>query len=121
MEPSTTTLALENVGRHLKGWQLAVVALGTALCGVALALPRPVAPRELPLPAVDRGAGRERHARARALVQAAATTPLPFLVRAAGEAFRHFGSAEAAGEVDETAAREFRARVGAALMQHGAN
>ena len=46
--------AFDGLRRHLRGWQLAVAAVGTALGGVALALPRPVAPCELPLPDVDR-------------------------------------------------------------------
>jgi hypothetical protein len=121
MAPSTTTHGKEGWERHARGWQLAVVALGTALGGAVLALPRPVipAPSELPLPVVDRAEQRELEERAADLVRAARATPLPFLVRAAGEAFRRFGQAEANGEADELPARDFRARVVASRKQFG--
>src|SRR5882724_3026610 len=100
MAPSTTINGKEGWEKHFRGWQLAVVALGTALGGAVLALPRPIPPRELPLPAVDRSEQRESEGRARAMVQTAEATPLPFLVRAAGEAFRRFGEGEAKGDPD---------------------
>ena len=85
---------LEQLGRHLRGWQLAVVAVGAALGGVALALPRPVAPKELPLPAVDRHEETRADARDGERIRVARAAPLPFLVRTAGEAFWRFGAAE---------------------------
>jgi hypothetical protein len=109
------------LGRHLKGWQLAVAAVGTALGGLALALPRPIAPSELPLPTVDRTEEKEADARARELIRGAETTPLPFLVRAAGEAFRRFGAAEVKSDDVEASAQEnaFTKRIEAARKQHG--
>jgi hypothetical protein len=111
----------QDVKRHFKGWQLAIAALGTALGGVALALPRPVAPRELPLPSVDRVELGESEARARELVRSAETRPLPFLVRAAGEAFRRFGKAEADHDESEGQAQasDFALRVAEARKQYG--
>jgi len=114
-------IRLERLKPHLRGWQLAVVAVGTALGGVALALPRPVAPKELPLPVVDRVEEARFHAREREAARAARATPLPFLVRAAGEAFRRFGEAEVRGDEPEADAEQtaFSKRVEAARKQHG--
>jgi hypothetical protein len=110
-----------NLKRHLTGWQLAIAALGTALGGVALALPRPVAPGELPLPTVDRVELGESDAQARELVRAAESKPLPFLVRAAGEAFRRFGKAETEHDESEALAQasDFSQRVAEARKQYG--
>ncbi|HEX4338582.1 MAG TPA: hypothetical protein VH062_21905 [Polyangiaceae bacterium] len=112
---------LEDLGRHLRGWQLGVVAVGAALGALSLALPRPVAPTELPLPAVDRAEESAARARARELVRGAQATPLPFLVRAAGEAFRRFGAAESKGDEMEADAQQnaFAKRVEAARKLHG--
>jgi hypothetical protein len=85
---------VESWHRHLEGWQLAVVAVGFALGAAALALPRAVVPREIPLPTVDRREERRMDADRRRLVDEVRGTPLPFLVRATGEALRRFGVAE---------------------------
>jgi hypothetical protein len=63
----------------------------------------------------------ESDARARELVRAAESRPLPFLVRAAGEAFRRFGKAEAGPDQDESQAqaRSFLSRVAEARKQTG--
>jgi hypothetical protein len=116
-----TRLGRAALGRHLRGWQLAVVAVGAALGGVALALPRPVAPKELPLPAVDRHEETRAEARDAERVRAARTAPLPFLVRAAGEAFRRFGAAEAKNDDRDADAQQlaFCKRIEAARKQHG--
>jgi hypothetical protein len=116
-----TRFGLEALERHLRGWQLAVVAVGTALGGVALALPRPVAPKELPLPAVDRTEETRDDARDEERIRAARATALPFLVRAAGEAFRRFGAAEAKSDGDDADAQQlaFSKRIEAARKQHG--
>ncbi len=83
--------------RHAEGWQLGVVAVGMAFLSAILALPRAVPPRELPLPDIDRLDEHRTETRDRARVEAAATARLPYLVRAAGEAFRRFGRGEAKG------------------------
>ena len=82
--------------RHLEGWPLAVLAVSIALFGAALALPRPQPPEELPVPVVDRREQR-RSLRAEALLaEAAEREPLPFEVRAVGEALRRYGAEEGA-------------------------
>jgi hypothetical protein len=112
---------LEDLGKHLRGWQLAVVAVGTALGGLALALPRPVAPKELPLPAVDRLEETRAAARDAERIRAARAASLPFLVRAAGDAFRRFGGAEVTHDEREADALQtaFVKRIEAARKQHG--
>jgi hypothetical protein len=121
LEAAEDDVTLAGLGRHFQGWQLAVVAVGTALGGVALALPRPVAPCELPLPDVDRVEEAAATARARELVRAATVEPLPFLVRAAGDTFRRFGAAEAKGDVVEAGnlAVDFERHVSEARARHG--
>lgn len=81
--------------RHFEGWQLGVVAVGIALVGAVLAVPRAAAPDVLPRPAVDwpeitRELGVEGD-RARAAEQ----NILPYDVRAAGELMRRYGDAAA--------------------------
>ncbi|HVW25755.1 MAG TPA: hypothetical protein VHC69_10315 [Polyangiaceae bacterium] len=114
-------IRVERLGRHLRGWQLAVVAVGTALGGVALALPRPVPPKELPLPAVDRHEEARAAARDRDRIASAREAPLPFLVRAAGDAFRRLGDAEVRGQENDAdaMANAFSKRVEAARKEHG--
>jgi hypothetical protein len=106
---------------HLEGWQLGVVAVGMALGAAVLAVPRAVPPREIPLPQVDRAEEARAEERTGALARQAATTPLPFLVRAAGEAFRRFGAAEARGDSEEARALALAlaARVAEARQRHG--
>ncbi len=81
--------------RHVEGWQLAVVAVGIALLGALLAVPRAAPPDVLPRPAVDRPEiARELRVegdRARAAEQSV----LPYDVRAAGELMRRYGDAAA--------------------------
>jgi len=107
--------------RHLEGWQLGVVAVGIALCGTALLLPRGVSPRELPLPAVDRVEEAEADARDAARLASAERIPLPYLVRAAGESFRRFGAAESAGDAAKSDAQvaDLQARFDAAKARYG--
>jgi hypothetical protein len=106
---------------HLEGWQLAVVAVGMALGAAILAVPRAVPPDAIPLPRVDRVGEARAEARERALARRAAATPLPFLVRAAGEAFRRFGVAEAKEDASEARAlsEALVARVAEARRRHG--
>lgn len=92
--------------RHLEGWQLGLLAVGVALLAAWLGLPRPVEPRLVPLPEVDRRAlsrsealDAERAARVR-------ERPLAYEVRAVGELLRRHGGAAARG--DARAAAEAR-------------
>ncbi len=79
--------------RHFEGWELAVVAVSTVLLAALLFVPRPAEPDAFPLPEVDRvaqsRAAEADHARARAALR----HPLPYDVRAVGEAFRGYGLA----------------------------
>jgi hypothetical protein len=80
--------------RHLEGWQLGVLSVGLALLALALVLPRPVTEAILPLPHVDpalEAHAEQQKAEARARAR---RVPLPFSVRAVGEAFRRYGRAE---------------------------
>lgn len=108
--------------RHLEGWQLLAVAGSIALGAALLAIPRAVVPRELPLPGVDRREyGLLERTEAGRLARAE-TKPLPYLVRAAGEAFRRFGTAES-GSSDaatlEARKADFLESVVAARQRHG--
>jgi hypothetical protein len=107
--------------RHLEGWQLAVVTVGIALLATVLAVPHAVVPTDLPLPFVDRAEERRADLRAEELRDGARARPLPFLVRAAGEAFRQFGRAEARGDTAEAdaLAAALLERVAEARKRHG--
>ena len=94
------------------------MGIGAAL----LAIPRAVAPRELPLPRVDRAElSRFERLEAERLARAEAK-PLPYLVRAAGDAFRRFGAAES-GPTDASTVdarrKDFVETVRAARERHG--
>jgi hypothetical protein len=82
-----------------------------------------VAPRELPLPVVDRAALVRGAAQRRAVVTRLEQRAerLPRRVRAAGEALRRFGAAEAAGDTQATLthAKDFAAAVAGARQEHG--
>jgi len=80
--------------RHLEGWQVGAVSVGIALLAALLAVPREVPPDVLPLPRIDRQEQRRISALERVRAVEALQNPLPFDVRAVGEAFRRFGRAE---------------------------
>jgi hypothetical protein len=82
--------------RHLEGWELGVVALGIASLAAALVVPRGAEPDLVPPPRVDRQEVRRVLAVERERAAEAAADPLPYEVRAAGEALRQYGRAEAA-------------------------
>jgi hypothetical protein len=108
--------------RHLEGWQVLAVVGSIAVGAVLLAIPRPVAPRELPLPRVDRREQARLERSEAERLDRAEREPLPFLVRAAGEAFRRFGAAESgAADRDTVEARrtEFVEAVRSARQRHG--
>jgi hypothetical protein len=95
--------------RHFEGWEAGVVAVVIALLGTVLAVPLPVAPRDVPLPLIDGKAlslTLERETSqaasiARALEQdragASGSNGL-FDLRAFGEEFRAYGTAEVSGD-----------------------
>ncbi len=82
------------LARHLEGWQPGLLAIFVAGVSSLLAVPRPVAPAEIPEPMLDPGA-LDRVARAdRALAEAADHEPRDTDVAALGEAIRAYGRAE---------------------------
>ncbi len=86
------------LARHLEGWQPGVLAVFVAGMAAALAVPRPVAPVDIPEPFLDPIA-LERVAREdRALADAAERTPLDTDVRALGSALRAYNLAEVSGD-----------------------
>ena len=109
--------------RHFEGWQLAVVTVGMALCAAVLVVPRSVVPREIPVPAVNRREEQRAESRRHELAETARKVPLPFLVRAVGQAIRDFGDAEFHGDATRSAARarEVAVRAGEALRDSGAD
>ncbi|HVU05397.1 MAG TPA: hypothetical protein VHE30_26805 [Polyangiaceae bacterium] len=107
--------------RHLEGWELAVVVVGSALVAAAIGVPRATLPREIPLPVVDRTEEARAEAERARRVDLARTSPLPFRVRAVGEALRRYGVAEAGSDPRRTvelaaelvaAAKSVRAELG---------
>ena len=108
--------------RHLEGWPLAALAVTIALLGAAVAVPRPVAPEEIPVPEVDRRE-QQRALRAEAsLADAAEHEPLPFEVRAVGEALRRYGVGEGAQGAPPPGVEqlvELRSNARAARAKHG--
>src|SRR5690242_20279909 len=95
--------------RHLEGWEVGIVAVAIALVGTSLAVPLPVSPRDVPAPLADGKAlsatlDREKSEAAalgRALeaerAQTSGTSEL-FDLRAFGQDFRTYGTAEASGD-----------------------
>ncbi|MFZ5895982.1 MAG: hypothetical protein ACOY0T_33305 [Myxococcota bacterium] len=85
--------------RHLEGWELGLLAVGIALLGVWLGLPRPVEPRVVPLPEIDRRVIARARAFDDARAELARTSALSFEVRAVGEEVRRHGAAIVRGDL----------------------
>ncbi|HEU5075294.1 MAG TPA: hypothetical protein VFU02_13985, partial [Polyangiaceae bacterium] len=105
---------------HFDGWQLGLLSLCIAGLALALALPRRAEPSDLPVPMLDPASVadilRDQNERA----QRVRETPLPFEVRAVGEALRGFSAASFTLDADPASAGDALARVAArALAQHG--
>ncbi|MCC6213457.1 MAG: hypothetical protein IT376_01195 [Polyangiaceae bacterium] len=107
------------LARHLEGWQAGALAVGIAALAALLAVPRPVAPDGPPLPLPDRPALARLSARERARAEGARAAPLPFEVRAAGEALRRLGAGAARDGVDPIDVRDLRRAVEGARAAHG--
>jgi hypothetical protein len=109
-------------GRHFEGWPLAVLAVSIALLGAALAVPRPEPPEEVPVPEVDRREQRRSLEAEAALADLAERQPLPFEVRAVGEAFRRYGVGEGAQSSPQPSGvqlTELRSNAQLARAKHG--
>jgi hypothetical protein len=98
--------------RHLQGYELGLLTVGTVLTFTLLALPRASEPEVLPLPRVDRAEARRSEARDRELAASAEREPLPFEVRAVGESIRHFGLTRSQGFDAEHDREDIEVRVG---------
>lgn len=106
--------------RHFDGWQLGLLSLCIAGLALALALPRRAEPSDLPVPKIDpvRVADILRDQTERA--QRVRETPLPFEVRAVGEALRGFSAASFTLDDDPAVAGSQLVRTAArALAAHG--
>ncbi|HMJ53369.1 MAG TPA: hypothetical protein VK540_14880 [Polyangiaceae bacterium] len=95
--------------RHLEGWEVGVVAVVIALVGTLLAVPLPVAPRDVPVPLADGKALLATFNRERAMAASIAAaleeehgrssgTSELYDLRAFGQEFRAYGAAEASGD-----------------------
>jgi len=94
----STKVRARGIARHFEGWQPGLLAVFVAGISAALAVPRPVAPVEMPEPMLDpRGLDLVAEAD-RALADAADRDGLDTDVRALSEALRSYGRAEAEGE-----------------------
>jgi hypothetical protein len=95
--------------RHLEGWEIGVVAVVIALVGTLLAVPLPVSPRDVPVPVADGKALSATLDREKLLVETigrsleqdrartSGTSEL-YDLRAFGQEFRAYGTAEASGD-----------------------
>lgn len=108
-------------GKHLDGWQPALVILVLAGLSAVLITPRPAIPDTIPLPRIDRSLQRHLRARMNELANAAVSEPLPYEVRAVGEAVRQVGTATATGDAAQFAdvAEKMQPLVVLALKTHG--
>jgi hypothetical protein len=95
--------------RHLEGWEAGIVAVAVALVGTLLAVPLPVAPRDVPVPLADGKALSAALDRETALAASIARaleeergrtsgTSELYDLRAFGQEFRAYGAAEASGD-----------------------
>lgn len=103
----------DRMRRHLEGWQLGLLAVLLPALAVWLALPRPVAPADIPLPDVDRRRLDKTAELEAERVRRVQSRALPFSVRRVGELVRRFGTSSmdprgGAPEVLAELRREFR-------------
>lgn len=107
--------------RHLEGWQLGLVSITMAVLASALALPRAAAPHGLPSPTLDHRRLAHQHTLSAERARHRHAAPLPYEVRALGEAIRRFGLLDPADGVERGRALEdLRATARTALAEHGA-
>lgn len=103
-----------------EGWPLIPIVGGSAVFLALLILPTRVKPPSIPLPAVDRVRERDQAAHFSELAARVAQAPLPYDVRAVGEAIRQYGTAEARGDSEAPQIlAEARVSAARALRSHG--
>ncbi|HET9929851.1 MAG TPA: hypothetical protein VFQ35_04155 [Polyangiaceae bacterium] len=106
--------------RHLEGWELGLLAVVFAMLAVWLALPRPVEPRLVPLPEVDRRVLARSVALDVERAVRAHERPLAYEVRALGEFVRRHGAAVARHDTGAaTEARDEARRLCRSLAARG--
>jgi hypothetical protein len=107
--------------RHFEGWQTGAILVISAVTAALLIVPRAQASQELPLPTIDRVEQSRSLLTTQQLAAQAQKTPLPYEVRAVGEAIRRQGALRAGG--DEQAAQwsvsDVRDATQQALTAHG--
>lgn len=99
----------EGLGRHLEGWQPAVLAIFIAGTMALLVVPRPVEPDEIPVPASDPRAAALEMATDDARAAASERDGLDVDVRALGSAIHAYGRADY--DADEERLLATRAKV----------
>lgn len=105
---------------HLDGWQLGLLSLCMAGLALALALPRRAEPSDLPVPRIDSASVADILRDQTERAQRVRETPLPFDVRAVGEALREFSVASFTLDADPSEAGSALTRLAArALEAHG--
>ncbi len=94
----TPVKTMSKLARLFEGWQAGVVVIVTAVLVALVVIPRPELPTDLPLPRVDPGALSDVMEDDARRAREAEQIPLPFEVRAVGDAFRTMGRAAAEGD-----------------------
>ena len=98
---------MSKLGRALEGWQAGLVVIVVAVLVVLVVVPRPVLPDEIPLPVPSPAALDAQMRQDAERARAAEREPLPFHVRAIGDAFRQLGMASAGGQADQVRRLQF--------------
>jgi hypothetical protein len=100
--------------RHFEGWQPGLVAVAVAGIVALLAVPRSVAPYELPLPTPDAAQLRRTTHADDDAAHSIVRTPLDADVRAVGSLLRAFGKADATR--DDAMLVQLRSRISSAVL-----
>ncbi|MCA9646978.1 MAG: hypothetical protein H6718_09100 [Polyangiaceae bacterium] len=84
----------QGLSRHFEGWQIGAILIGIGVLSGLLAIPRAVAPEQLPLPHISESDLRDDLREHHALAAAARQQGLSFEARTVGEYLRKLGNAE---------------------------
>lgn len=105
MKPSPLS-AEKRIAKALDGWQLLVVTLVVAWGTALVVVPRPVEPRDLPVPRVEPRSATSVRDRDRDLAASLLTRPLDTKLRRLGTAVRTVGKYEESSDPQLSAARD---------------